>query len=82
MVWTCPWYEGGGDGAVNERGAGGGGLREGVGGGGGGPGKCATDYYEKSSLKKSINVMRGPYSLQHYVIFTIRQQKKNYNSQS
>lgn len=25
MVWTCPWYEGGGDGAVNERGAGGGG---------------------------------------------------------
>lgn len=59
---------------------GGGGGVQGGQGGGRGPGKCATDYYEKSSLKNmrptSITTMRGPYSLQHYVIFTIRRQKK------
>lgn len=66
MVWTCPRYEG--EEGVSCK------WREGgvVGGsgrvrGGRGPGKCATDYYGKSSLKTNYetNIYYTPYSLQH-----------------
>lgn len=65
MVWTCPWYEGEGGWAVNEGGVvGGGEYWEGE--GRKGPGKCATDYYEKSSLKKLWDQhLYTPYGLQH-----------------